>query len=163
MRKSSGSFETFLQSLPGLDHLVAGIVGDTFDVHCSGLYFALLRSTTSTDFVTWCVVGLSSVNQDAWSEAIASQGDLLDLVMELRTRRASMVLGATYYDALVEYAEQVADGSASVLTNESWSDLFTLLDADRRVLFPRRAYEILKASDGEASVEFFALFGRLTI
>ena len=70
-----------------------------------------------------------------------------------------MVLGATYYDALVDYAEQVSDGSESALTKESWSDLFTLLDANRRELFHRRAYEILKGSEGEASAEFFALFG----
>ena len=84
-----------------------------------------------------------------------SQGHLLDLVRELKTRQASLVLGATYFDALVEYAEQVADGSGSVLTKESWSDLFNLLDAGRQELFPRRAYEILKASNGEARVGFF--------
>ncbi len=33
------------------------------------------------------------------------------------------------------YAEQVSDGSESALTKESWSDLFTLLDANRRELF----------------------------
>ena len=70
-----------------------------------------------------------------------------------------MVLGTTYYDSLVDYAEQVSDGSVSAITYESWSDLFALLDADHRELFHRRAYEILKNSEGEASEEFFALFG----
>ena len=157
--ESSESFEAFLKDLPGIDNHVAGILGETFGVHDSALYLALLRSSTSTDLVTWCVTGLSSVTQDAWSEAITSQGDLLDLVKELKTRGVNIVLGATYHDALVNYAEQVSDGSESALTKESWSDLFTLLGANRRELFHRRAYEILKASEGEASAEFFALFG----
>ena len=157
--ESSESFEAFLKDLPGIDNLVAGILSENFDVLDSALYLALLRSSTRTDFMTWCKVRLSSVSQDAWSEAITSQGDLLDLVIELNTRGASVVLGATYYDALVDYAEQVSDGSVSALTKESWSDLFALLDANRRELFHRRAYEILKGSEGKASAEFFALFG----
>ena len=157
--ESSESFEAFLKDLPGIDNLVAGILGETFGVHDSALYLALLRSSTNTDLVTWCVTGLSSVSQDAWSEAITSQGDLLDLVKELKTRGVNIVLGATYHDALVNYAEQVSDGSKSAVTKESWSDLFTLLGANHRELFHRRAYEILKASEGEASAEFFALFG----
>ena len=157
--ESSESFEAFLKDLPGINNLVAGILGETFDVHDSALYLALLRSSASTDLVTWCVSGLTSVSQNAWSEAITSQGDLLDLVKELKTRGANIVLGATYLEALVDYAEQVSDGSASALTKESWSDLFTLLDANRRELFQRRAYKVLKDSEGEASAEFFALFG----
>ena len=97
--ESSESFEAFLKDLPGIDNLVAGILGETFDVHDSALYLALLRSSTRTDFMTWCKGGLSSVSQDAWSGAITSQGDLLDLVRELTTRGVNMVLGATYYDA----------------------------------------------------------------
>ena len=157
--ESSESFEAFLKDLPGIDNLVAGILGETFDVHDSALYLALLRSSTSTALVTWCATGLSSIRKDAWSEAITSQGDLLDLVKELKTRGANMVLGASYYDALVNYAEHVSDGSATALRNESWSDLFSLLDASRQELFHRRAYGILKYSEGEASAEFFALFG----
>ena len=158
-KESSESFEAFLKDLPGIDNLVAGILSETFDVHDSALYLALLRSSGSKDLVTWCLAGLPSVGQDAWSQAITSQGDLLDLVKELKTRGANIVLGATYHDALVDYAEQVANGSESALTRKSWSDLFTLLDANRRELFHRRAYEILKGSEGEASAEFFALFG----
>ena len=70
-----------------------------------------------------------------------------------------MGLGATYLDALVDYAEHLSAGSVSALTKESWSDLFALLDTNRRELFHRRAYEKLKGSEGEASAEFFALFG----
>ena len=157
--ESSESFEAFLKDLPGIDNLVAGILGETFDVHDSALYLALLRSATSTDFVTWCVDGLSSVRKDAWSEAITSQGDLLDLVMELKMRGVKMALGTTYYDSLLDYAGQVSDASVSAITYESWSGLFDFLDADHRELFHRRAYEILKGSDGEASEQFFALFG----
>ncbi len=69
-----------------------------------------------------------------------------------------MVLGATYYDALRDYAKQVSSGSVNALSKESWSDLFASLDADHQELFHRRAYEILKDSEGEATEEFFALF-----
>ena len=155
----SESFEAFLKDLPGIDNLVAGVLSETFDVHDSALYLALLRSSRSTDLVTWCLAGLPSVSQDAWSQAIISQGDLLDLVKELKTRGVDVVLSAVYQDALVNYAKQISDGSESALTKESWSDLFALLDADRRELFRRRAYEILKGSEGGSSEKFFALFG----
>ena len=107
--ESSESFEAFLKDLPGIDNLVDDILSEDFDVHDCALYFALLRSSTSSDFATWCVEGLSSVTQDVWSEAIASQGDLLDLLRELKTCGVNVALGAAYYDALVDYAEQVSD------------------------------------------------------
>ena len=69
------------------------------------------------------------------------------------------MLSATYFDALVDYAEQVSDGSVSALINEAWADLFTLLDSNRRELFCRRVYEILKGADGEASGDFLASLG----
>ena len=153
------SLDTFLQGLPGLDRLITDIVDDAFNVDDSGLYVALLRSSASTNLVTWCANGLSSVSLDTWSEEITSQGDLIDPVAELKTRGASIVLGATYLDALVEYAEGVAGGSVSLLKDQNWSNLLSLLDADRHELFPRRVYEILKATDGGASAEFFAIFG----
>ena len=157
--ESSESFEAFLKDLPGIDNLVAGVLSETFDVHDSALYLALLRSSTSTDLVTWSLGGLPSVSQDAWSQAITSQGDLLDLVKELKTRGVDVVLRAVYHDALVDYAKQISDGSKSALTKESWSGLFALLDSDHRELFRRRAYGILKGSEGGSSEEFFALFG----
>ena len=49
----------------------------------------------------------------------------------------------------------------SAITYETWSDIFALLEADHRELFYRRSYEILKNSDGEASEEFFVLFGEI--
>ena len=36
--ESSEGFEAFLKDLPGIDNLVAGILGETFDVHDSALY-----------------------------------------------------------------------------------------------------------------------------
>ena len=157
--EGSEEFEAFLRDLPGIDGLVAGKLDETFDVHDSALYLALLRSSTSTDLMTWCVDGLSSVGQDAWLEAITTQDDLLDLVLGLKAGGADFVLSATYSDALVDYAQQVSDGSVGALSNEAWSDLFTLLDSNRRELFCRRVYEVLKGAAGGASGDFYALFG----
>ena len=157
--EDSQDLETFLKRFRRLDSLVASVVSGTFDVRDSGLYVALLKSDADTNLVTWCTSGLPSVSQDAWSKEIASRGDLLDLVTELKTRGASVVLGVAYYDALIECAEGVAEGPERTLADESWSDLLTLLDADHQVLFPRRVYNVLEASDGEASPEFFNLFG----
>ena len=157
--EDSQDLETFLKRLRRLDSLVASVVSGTFDVRDSGLYVALLKSDADTNLVTWCTSGLPSVSQEAWSKEIASRGDLMELVTELRTRGAGVVLGVTYYDALIEFAESVAEGQKSILADEYWSDLLTLLDADHQVLFPRRVYNVLEASDGEASPEFFNLFG----
>ena len=118
-RESSESFEAFLKDLPGIDSLVDGILRETFHVQDSALYLALLRSSARTDLATWCHAGLPSVNQDAWLQAITSRGDLLDLVKELKTHRVHVVLGPTYYDALVNYAERVSSGSESALAREN--------------------------------------------
>ena len=160
-KEDSQNLEAFLKRLPRLESLVAGVVNGTFDVRDSGLYVALLKIDADTNLVTWCTSGLSSVNQGAWSKEIASRGDLLDLVTELKTRGASVVLGVAYYDALIECAKGVAGGTESTLADESWSELFTLLDADRQELFPHRIYEILETSNGNASPGFFQLFGTI--
>ena len=158
-KEDSQSFETFLKGLPGLDNLVAGVVDGTFDVRESGLYVALLKSNPGTNFVTWCANGLSSVNRDAWAKEIKSQGDLVELVIELKARGANVTLSVAYFDALIEYAKSVSTGLRRVLPDKSWHELFTLLNADQQELFRRRAYEILEESDGKASVKFFDLFG----
>ena len=125
--ESSESFEAFLKRLPGIDNLAAGILGENFNVRDSGLYVALLKIDVDTNLLTWCTSGLSSVNQGAWSKEIASRGDLLDLVTELKTRGASVVLRFAYYEALIECAQGVAGGAENTLADESWSNLFTLL------------------------------------
>ena len=155
------TLDTFLTTLPELADLVLEVVNDTFDVCDSGLYVALVRCGADANFVTWCESGLSSVSREVWIQQIASQGDLVDLVTELRARGASVELGADYFDALVDCARKVADGRKVPLAPEAWSDLLTLLDTDRRELFPRRAYNILEESNGDASVEFFDLFGEM--
>ena len=158
-KEDSQNLVTFLRALPGLVDLGAGVVNGTFDVDDSGLYIALLKNDADANFVTWCANGLSSVSREVWSQEIASQGDLLDLVTELKARGASVVLGADYFDALVDCARNVAVGGEMLLAPEAWVDLLSFLDTDRRELFPRRAYKILEESDGGASAEYFDLFG----
>ena len=153
------TLDTFLTTLPILADLFSQVVDDTFDVCDSGLYVALLRCGADANFVSWCAHGLSSVSREEWSGEIQSQGDLVDLVTELRTREASMALGTNYFDALVEYAEGIAKGPEGLLAEGAWPDLFALLDTHHRKLFPRRAYKILRESDGRASADFFDLFG----
>ena len=151
--------ETFLKGLPGLDRLVVGVIGSTFDVHESSLYVALLKSSADTNLVTWCSSGLSAVNRDAWTKEIKPQGDLVELVIELKKRGARIALDFAYLDALTEYARSVAGGLRKVFSKETWNQLFSLLSAGQKELFPRRAYEILQESDGEARGKFFDLFG----
>ena len=158
-QEGSPSFEGFLKGLPELNELAACIVDNTFDVCESGLYVALLRSTADSNFGTWCANGLSSVGRDAWSEEIASQGELVELLLELKTSGANVTLNVDYFDALIDYASKLAERAARVLPKQAWDHLFGSLSLDHRELFPRRAYDVLKASDGTASSEFFEFFG----
>ena len=158
-KEDSQSLETFLKGLPGLDSLVADVIDGAFDVGESGLYIALLRSNADANIVTWCAGGLSSVNQDSWAKGLKSQGDLLDLVIELKAQGANLTLSVDYFDALIEYAKNVSEGLRRVLPVESWHELFALLSADQQELLPRRVYEVLESSNGGASPKFFDLFG----
>ena len=157
--ESAESLETFLRGLPGRERLVASVMDDAFDAYDSGLCVALLRSISSPDFMAWCATGLSSVNLDAWVTDIKSQGNLVELVIELRELGATISLGSTYLDALTEYAKSVVSGVREVLPRNTWNALFSLLSADQQEMFSRRAYEILQDSDGEANGQFFDLFG----
>ena len=155
----SQTFGTFLKALPELAHLVAGVLDGTFDVCDCGLYVGLLASGADPNLVNWCANGLPSVSREAWSTEFASQGDLVDLVTALRTRGASVVLGADYLDALVDCARNVVDGGEMLMALDAWPDVLSFLDTYGRELFSRRAYKILEGSHGGASVEFFDLFG----
>ena len=155
----SQSLKTFLQRLPGLDNLVSGLVESTFDVHDSGLYVALLKSKVDVNFVTWCSSGPSSVNGEVWAKEIKPQGDLVELIIELKKRSSMMTLGSAYLDSLIEYTRSVAEGTKKVFPQETWYELLSLLDTGQQELFTRRAYETLQKSDGTAAGEFFDLFG----
>ena len=155
----SRTLDTFLGALPGLADLVVGVVDGTFDVSDSGLYFALLESDADENFVNWCENGLSSVSRDTWSEELNSQGDLLKLVTELQVHGAPVAPTIAFFDALNDYAEGVANSVGEVLPDKAWHQLFTLLNAGQQELFLRRAYEQLERSNGDASAQFFNLFG----
>ena len=160
-KEDSQSFEIFLKGLPGLDNLITGVINGTFSVGESGLYFALLKGGTDAGLVTWCARSLSGINRDAWTKEIKPRGDLVELVIELKNRGASLTLGSAYLDALVTYSKSVAADSRRVLPNESWDTLFALLDTEQRELFRSRIYGVLEQSDGEASIKFFDLFGSM--
>ena len=155
----SSTLGTFLGALPGLADIVGGVVKSTFDVSDSGLYVALLGSGTDENFVKWCENGFSSVSREMWSEELNSQGDLLKLVIELQARGATVAPTVAFFDGLNDYAEAVANRDGTALDDKTWRRLFALLDGGQQELFLRRAYEILEVSRGEASAEFFNLFG----
>ena len=158
-KEDSQGFQTFLMGLPGLDRLVSDVVDGTFDVREIGLYVALLKNNANANLLTWCANGIAPVGRDIWAKEIKSQGDLVDLVIELKTRKAKMTLGVAYFDGLIEYAKSVSAGQRRVLPDQSWQDLLTLLNADRKELLRRRVYELLEESDGKASAKFFDFFG----
>ena len=156
--KNSQIFETFLKELPELHNLITSVIDNTFDVSESRLYTALIKNNAKANFVTCCANGLTSVGRDEWGREIQSQGDLVKLVIELKTRQAIVTLDLGYFDALVEYATRVAKGRSKVLPRSSWFELFGLLNDDHRELFPRRIYGILVMSNGRASTKFFDVF-----
>ena len=151
--------ESFIKGLREIDGLVDDIVSGAFLVAEGGLYLVLIRSDANTTFETWCANGLASVKEDAWLSSITSSGDLVLLAYELKKRRPSLTLGIDYSDALLKHVANIAQGTERSLSDETWRALFGLLNAEHQDLIPRRAYEILKSSNGEASEEFFELLG----
>ena len=154
--EDSQRFESFLQDLHGLDDLVGSVVVDTFDVDTTAFYVALLRIDVDTEFVAWCAAGVSSVNREVWLNDLMSQGELVELAIELKTRKVDVTLASPYLDALQDYAGIVSEGLDTVLSEYPWGEL---LDADQQKLFPSRIYEVLDQSNGEAGSDFFELFG----
>ena len=159
--EDSQSFVTFLAELPEIDDLVADVLGSAFDYPDSGLYLALLRGHTSKELEAWCADGLTSIVQQEWLKELKSRGDLVELVIELKAKGASVTLGLPYFDALIEYAEYVSGRQRGILPIGDWRELVGVLTLDQKELFPRRAYQVLEASNGKASAKFFDLFGEM--
>ena len=154
-------FESFLKSLPSLPNLLASASRGSFNIHDSGLYLALLRASRQVDFTAWCSGNLSSVAKDEWSVQFSERGDLVDLAVELKSSGANFEPSVAYLDALVEYAEHVAEGSKMIIPEEAWRELFDSLNVHQQELFTRRAYEILEKSSGEASADYYGAFGEM--
>ena len=160
-KETPSSFEAFLKELPERDSLVGRIVDGAFDVSESGLYVALVKGISDRSLINWCAAQLSGVGQETWSTQMLSQGDLMDLVIELRSRGANVTLGVAFLDGLIAYAEIVAGGLNGPPEKGYWKGLLSFLSADQQELLSRRAYDILAASDGEPSAEFIAFLGEL--
>ena len=161
MEYDSLNFEAFLKAHPELHRLVAAVVGDTFEHADSGLYLALLKNKAGAHFVSWCANGLSSVTLDSWSNELESQGELVELAIELEANWADVALGTVYADALRAFARSVASDLEESLPDANWSKLLTLLNDDQRALIPRGLYEVLEETNGETSPKFFAIFGKM--
>ena len=82
----------------------------------------------------------------------------MQLAIKAKDIEGDLTLGDAYFDAMEEYAKNVSVGLEKCLSSERWNELFTLLDESRQALFRRRAYNILKESEGRASTEFFHLY-----
>ena len=138
--EDSQSFVTFLAELPEIDALVADVLGNAFDYHDSGLYLALLRGHDSKELEAWCAGGLSSIVQQEWLKELKSRGDLVNLVIELKAKGATVTLGLPYFDALIEYAQYVSERQRGILPVSDWRELVGALTHNQKELFPRRAY-----------------------
>ena len=154
-------FESFLENYPESNDLAVEIVNGEFDVEETLLYVALLRSSGDTDFANWCVKGLTSVDQQTWSEEFEVQGSLLKLLVELDRRDDEMTFGLAFFDALVTYAKKIAKDQDpdDVLPHETWDLLVNMLDSRYQALLPRRVYEILEEESGDVTSLFYDFFG----
>ena len=159
MEYDSLNFGAFLKAHPELHKLVAAVVDDTFEHVDSGLYLALLKNNAGANFVSWCADGLSSVKLDSWSKELESQGDLVELAIELKANRIDVALGVAYADALTAFAKSVASDLEEILPDVNWPELLLLLNSDQKELIPRGIYEILEETNGDTSPKFFTIFG----
>ena len=156
-------FELFLKRTPGLNDLVTETAKGEFNVAQIGLYIALLKSDGNADFANWCASGLASIDQQTWSEGIASKGEFIELVNELDKRNTEMTFGVAFYDALVAYAKKIAQDIDDTLPQEKWNLLVNMLDSRHHALLPRRVYEILEEENGGVTSLFYDFFGGMLI
>ena len=157
----SPNFKTFLRQHPELHNLIASIVEETFDADDSGLYLTLLINSAGAEFSTWCADGLTEVKLDSWAKELDSQGELVELAIEIQANWTDVALGTVYADALKAFARSVASDLEESLPDANWSQLLALLNDDQRALIPRGLYEVLEETNGEASPKFFAIFGKM--
>lgn len=157
----SRSFTTFLEKLPEYSKLVDNLMKHEFDQEDIGLYLAILKRHNDDDFAAWCVAGLSTVEMDEWWIAIESHNDLLKLVVGINTDAVELNLGVAFSGALAKYAEHVAVEADAFLPSETWRQLFGLLNSHQQEMFARRAYRNLVETEGDASTEFFEIFGSI--
>ncbi len=126
-----------------------------------GLYSAIAKFDIPTEFAEWCISGLQRVHKDKWTTELQTNGDLLELSVQLIKAKKELSLRVEFQDALLEYGRQTLaappQNLPKLLANNG--DLFAALFKSSRNVLRRKLTELAMAQNGTFQDGFFDLFG----
>lgn len=139
------------------------IMAASFQEDKTSLYLKILEANpnTSTAYVNWYIVGLQSLGQDKWKDALDLQedSDILDLVLKIQDLGIELQLSRNYKSALLNNAKEIVNENHKPYYRNYWSELLNALSVDERDVLKAELYGVAMAADGIIPALFFNLYG----
>jgi len=132
----------------------------SFKSEDADLYSSIISAPSSEAFISWIQSGLRSVEKNRWLAEMQEQGPLLNLALLVMPKQGGF-LRSDFQDAVVQYAQEIANGSQSPNLEFRQNDVLALLDVPSRKLLPGRLLHEGIPQDGSCADAFFQLFGDL--
>ncbi len=151
----SSRFAKLIKALCSAGQLIETVQRNEFDPNEAALYREILECCPSSSFEAWLRRGLDAITRDNWKTELAGNGAALVLAMFLATR--TYTLKASFADALVDFAKEVATGARQPI--DQAADFVGILDPSLRGVLPERFYLEAIPKDGNCVDGFFQMFG----
>jgi hypothetical protein len=142
--------------------LTAELSGRAFELGDVDLYkTALSVNEQNSGFAQFLISGMQSVTKETWITNLVSEGELLDLLVEIQDSGRCTDLGVEFEDALLNHAQQLVDGTARVeRLRERWNLVFEGLEKNFRSVTLKKMVEILCTSS-KPTAALLRLYGSL--
>jgi len=155
-------FESLVAQSVAKASLTSKLSGQTFDLKHLDIYRAALRvDKKNPHYVEFLISGLKSLEKPTWVAALASESELLDLLLEIRESGGRTDLAIEFEDALLNHAQQLVDGAVKVERLHSrWQSVFEGLEQDLQSATLKKMLEILCISQ-KPTDSLLGLYGEL--
>lgn len=161
---SNDAISGLVQQLLDNTQLIQFLVRMSFSNELAGLYLLVLHlidSKDSTNFVDFITNGLRTVNEATWSKEISSEGQLLELVIELVKYDIDLNLSSSIQDALLVHARGLLLGQAlPSRLNDDWSRILNGLSDHSRETFLRDLRDELLVNRDVHIASVLSLYGK---
>ncbi len=161
---SNDAIGGLVQQLLDGAQLIQFLVRMGFSDELAGLYLLIFHSIDYKDaasFVDFITNGLRSVNDATWSKEISSEGQLLELVIELVKYDVGLDLSSSIHDALLVHARGLLRGQAPPSRlNDEWSLILNGLSDHSRETFLRNLRDELLVNRDVHIASVLSLYGK---
>ena len=139
----------------------------TFDLEHSQLYADIVTANTENNdgFTVWCLENLANISKDLWTQHLANESTLINLLLALTKTNAinsERALGVSLQDALYEHAQGIINGNNPPgQLREQWHQLPKALKRNLESALTKLILKTAKDSKGQLNDEFFNYYGEI--